>query len=63
MVLIMFAWITWYCSRMLIDCYRYPTVDGPTRNYTYIQAVKRYLGAHPFLASSTLLLALCKAAC
>ena len=30
---------------MLVDAYRYPNVDGPTRNYTYIQAVDRYLGA------------------
>ena len=28
-----------------VDAYRYPTVDGPTRNYTYIEAVDRYLGA------------------
>ena len=46
-VLFMFAWITWYCSALLIDCYRYPDVDGEKRNYTYIQAVKRYLGEQP----------------
>lgn len=40
----MFAWITWFCSALLIDAYRYPDVDGDKRNYTYIQAVKRYLG-------------------
>jgi hypothetical protein len=40
----MFAWITYYCSFMLIDAYRYPSVDGEMRNYSYIQAVKRYLG-------------------
>lgn len=44
LVLFMFAWITWYCSALLIDCYRYPDTDGEMRNYTYIMAVKRYLG-------------------
>ncbi len=42
---IIFAVITWHYSVMLVDAYRYPTVDGPTRNYTYIEAVDRYLGA------------------
>ena len=45
LLLIIFAVITWYYSLMLVDAYRYPTVDGPTRNYTYIEAVRRYLGA------------------
>lgn len=46
----MFAWITWFCSALLIDAYRYPNTDGEKRNYTYIQAVKRYLGeALPFV--------------
>ena len=44
-LLIAFSLITWYYSIMLVDAYRYPNVDGPTRNYTYIQAVDRYLGA------------------
>lgn len=43
-VLFMFAWITYFCSALLIDAYRYPDVDSTKRNYTYIQAVKRYLG-------------------
>ena len=45
LLLIVFAVVTWYYSLMLVDAYRYPNVDGPTRNYTYIQAVRRYLGA------------------
>ena len=45
LLLIIFAVITWHYSVMLVDAYRYPTVDGPTRNYTYIEAVDRYLGA------------------
>ena len=45
LLLIIFAVITYYYSLMLVDAYRYPTVDGPTRNYTYIEAVRRYLGA------------------
>ena len=45
LLLIIFAVVTWYYSLMLVDAYRYPNVDGPIRNYTYIQAVRRYLGA------------------
>ena len=45
LLLIVFAVVTWYYSLMLVNAYRYPNVDGPTRNYTYIQAVRRYLGA------------------
>ena len=58
LLLIVFAVVTWYYSLMLVDAYRYPTIDGPTRNYTYIQAVRRYLGARPARAS-----ALSSAAC
>lgn len=47
LLLIVFAVVTWYYSLMLVDAYRYPTIDGPTRNYTYIQAVRRYLGERP----------------
>lgn len=50
LLLIVFAVVTWYYSLMLVDAYRYPTIDGPTRNYTYIQAVRRYLGAHSWRA-------------
>ncbi|KAK9906703.1 hypothetical protein WJX75_006478 [Coccomyxa subellipsoidea] len=50
LVLFMFAWITWYCSALLIDCYRYPDTDGEMRNYTYIMAVKRYLGGKYYIA-------------
>jgi amino acid permease len=43
LLLFMFAWITWYCSRMLANAYRWPTKDGPNRNYTYMDAVRHYL--------------------
>ena len=33
-----------YCSELLIDAYRYPAVDSPHRNHTYIEAVTCYLG-------------------
>lgn len=54
LLLIVFAVVTWYYSLMLVDAYRYPTIDGPTRNYTYIQAVRRYLGAHSWRAPALL---------
>ena len=46
-VLALFAWITYFCSALLIDAYRYPTPDGQTRNYKYSDAVSRYMGADP----------------
>ena len=46
-VLALFAWITYFCSALLIDAYRYPDVDGDTRNYKYSDAVSRYMGAMP----------------
>ena len=46
-VLFMFAWVTYFCSALLIDAYRYPTIDGPTVNYKYIDAVERYMGVLP----------------
>ena len=46
-VLFAFAWVTYFCSSLLIDAYRYPDVDGPTVNYKYIDAVERYMGALP----------------
>ena len=33
-----------YCSELLIDAYRWPDVDSTQRNYTYMEAVTRYLG-------------------
>ena len=33
-----------YCSELLIDAYRWPDVHSPQRNYTYMEAVTRYLG-------------------
>lgn len=33
-----------YCSELLIDTYRWPDVTSTQRNYTYMEAVTRYLG-------------------
>ena len=33
-----------YCSELLIDAYRFPDVTSTERNYTYMEAVTRYLG-------------------
>ncbi|KAK9824631.1 hypothetical protein WJX72_011857 [[Myrmecia] bisecta] len=41
--LAMFALITYYCSRMLADAYRFPTPMGPERHYSYMDAVRSYL--------------------
>ena len=46
-VLALFAWITYFCSSLLIDAYRYPDVNGQQRNYKYSDAVSRYMGADP----------------
>ena len=42
--LILFSIITLYTSNILADCYRFPDPNGVTRNYTYMQAVERFLG-------------------
>ncbi|KAL1214198.1 Amino acid permease 8 [Cardamine amara subsp. amara] len=40
-ILMIFAIINYYTSTMLADCYRSP---GATRNYTYMDVVRAYLG-------------------
>lgn len=52
-VLFAFAWVTYFCSSLLIDAYRYPDVDGPTVNYKYIDAVERYMGRGWSIACGT----------
>ncbi len=54
-ILFGFAWVTYFCSALLIDAYRYPNVDSPQVNYKYIDAVERYMGvqhAHPAISTS-----------
>ena len=38
-----------YCSELLIDAYRWPDIHSPQRNYTYMEAVTRYLGESALL--------------
>ncbi|KAK1288355.1 Amino acid permease 6 [Acorus calamus] len=40
-MLVGFAWVTYYTSTLLADCYRSP---NGARNYTYMDAVRSYLG-------------------
>lgn len=43
-VLLAFAFITGFCSRLLADCYRSPDPVYGKRNYTYMDVVKTNLG-------------------
>ncbi|XP_058097715.1 amino acid permease 4-like [Magnolia sinica] len=43
-VLMGFAWVTYYTSTLLADCYRCPHPITGTRNRTYMDAVRSYLG-------------------
>lgn len=43
-ILVTFAIINYYTSTMLADCYRSPDAVPGTRNYTYMDAVRAYLG-------------------
>ncbi|VVA90674.1 unnamed protein product [Arabis nemorensis] len=43
-ILVTFAMINYYTSTMLADCYRSPDADPGTRNYTYMDVVRAYLG-------------------
>ncbi|GAB4852444.1 Amino acid permease 6 [Ancistrocladus abbreviatus] len=43
-VLIIFSFITYFTSTMLADCYRAPDPVTGKRNYTYMDAVRAYLG-------------------
>ncbi|XP_039133759.1 amino acid permease 6-like isoform X1 [Dioscorea cayenensis subsp. rotundata] len=42
--LLAFAFITWFCSALLADCYRSPDPINGKRNHTYMDAVKANLG-------------------
>lgn len=43
-VLLAFAWCTYYTSRLLADCYRSPDPVTGKRNYIYMDAIKANLG-------------------
>lgn len=43
-VLALFAFVTYYTAILLTDCYRYPDPIKGRRNYSYMDAVKAYLG-------------------
>ncbi|XP_024392330.1 amino acid permease 3 isoform X1 [Physcomitrium patens] len=43
-VLLAFAWCTYYTSRLLADCYRSPDPIHGKRNYIYMDAIKANLG-------------------
>ncbi|EOA40327.1 hypothetical protein CARUB_v10009053mg [Capsella rubella] len=44
LILVTFAIINYYTSTMLADCYRSPDDDPGSRNYTYMDVVRAYLG-------------------
>lgn len=44
LILVTFAIINYYTSTMLADCYRSPDAVSGTRNYTYMDVVRAYLG-------------------
>ncbi|XP_050369759.1 LOW QUALITY PROTEIN: probable amino acid permease 7 [Argentina anserina] len=44
LLMIVFASVTIVSNNMLSDCYRYPDPHAPTRNRSYMEAVKLYLG-------------------
>ncbi|ONK68324.1 uncharacterized protein A4U43_C05F10230 [Asparagus officinalis] len=43
-VLVLFAFVTYYCSILLSDCYRSPDPIKGRRNYTYMDAIRAFLG-------------------
>lgn len=45
-VLLLFAFVTYYTSSLLADCYRHPDPVTGKRNYTYMDAVKANLGTY-----------------
>lgn len=49
LVLFSFALCTWYTSRLLADCYRYPHPVTGRRNYIYMDAVKVNVSARSHL--------------
>lgn len=44
LLMIVFATVTIVSNNLLCDCYRYPDPYAPTRNNSYMEAVKIYLG-------------------
>lgn len=44
--LLAFSALTWFCSLLLADCYRSPDPVTGTRNYTYMNAMRRNIGTH-----------------
>ena len=44
LALFTFASVTYFTARLLADCYRTPDPVHGSRNYTYIGAVRAYLG-------------------
>lgn len=47
--LVVFALFTYYTAIILSDCYRTPGPTEGRRNYTYMDAVKSFLGTHSAL--------------
>ncbi|KAG0473843.1 hypothetical protein HPP92_015700 [Vanilla planifolia] len=47
-VLVAFSLITWFCSSLLANCYRYPDPVHGKRNYSYMAAVRANLGGFKF---------------
>ncbi|KAJ6832845.1 amino acid permease 6 isoform X2 [Iris pallida] len=47
-VLLAFSLITWFCSTLLVDCYRSPDPVKGKRNYTYMDVVRANLGGWKF---------------
>ncbi|KAG0467839.1 hypothetical protein HPP92_017167 [Vanilla planifolia] len=47
-VLVAFSLITWFCSSLLANCYRFPDPVHGKRNYTYMAAVRTNLGGVKF---------------
>ncbi|KAK9274099.1 hypothetical protein L1049_018913 [Liquidambar formosana] len=48
--LAVFAWITYYTSCLLADCYRWPDPVSGKRNHSYMEAVKVNLGGKMYVA-------------
>ncbi|KAI5074798.1 hypothetical protein GOP47_0010759 [Adiantum capillus-veneris] len=44
LILLAFAFVTYYTALLLANCYRYPDPVTGRRNYTYMEAVKAHLG-------------------
>ncbi|KAI9097561.1 hypothetical protein K1719_025332 [Acacia pycnantha] len=49
-VMVTFSCISIFTYNLLADCYRYPHPVSGSRNYTYMQAVKSYLGGRMHIA-------------